>query len=149
MPSGWTSKISALMWCFVRPPSFSSPTCWLHCRSGTACSHPAARWGFRGRSYWIPRSYALALSAKGDSFVRLLKNKSFREDNMTQVGLYAIGTSTILESNKSLDFFQHPRQRHAVLFIQTGSRQLSCSSCLHLAGLRHHRYHLSSIASST
>jgi hypothetical protein len=41
------------------------------------------------------------LSAKGDSFVGLLKNKGFREDNMTKVGLYAIGTYTTLESNKS------------------------------------------------
>ena len=53
------------------------------------------------RSYWIPGSYALALSEKGDSFLRLLKHKGFREENMTKVGLYAIGTSTTLESNKS------------------------------------------------
>jgi hypothetical protein len=31
-----------------------------------------------------------------------LKNKGFKEEKMTQVGLYAIGTSTPLESNKSL-----------------------------------------------
>jgi hypothetical protein len=31
----------------------------------------------------------------------VLKNKDFREENMTKVGLYAIGTSTTLESNKS------------------------------------------------
>jgi hypothetical protein len=54
------------------------------------------------RSYWIPGSYAPALSEKGNSFLRLLKNKGFREESMTKVGLYAIGTSTTLESNKSL-----------------------------------------------
>jgi RNA recognition motif-containing protein len=31
-----------------------------------------------------------------------LKNKGFKEEKMTQVGLYAIGKSTTLESNKSL-----------------------------------------------
>ena len=55
----------------------------------------------RGRSYWIPGSYALALSEKGDLFLSLLKNKGFREESITQVGLYAIGTSMTLESNKS------------------------------------------------
>ena len=32
------------------------------------------------RSYWIPGSYAPALSEKGNSFLRLLKNKGFREE---------------------------------------------------------------------
>ena len=49
----------------------------------------------------MPGSYALALSEKGDLFLSLLKNKGFREESMTKVGLYAIGTSTTLESNKS------------------------------------------------
>jgi hypothetical protein len=31
------------------------------------------------------------------------KNKGFKEESMTKGGSYAIGTSTILESNKSLD----------------------------------------------
>jgi hypothetical protein len=31
-----------------------------------------------------------------------LKNKDFKEEKMTKVELYAIGTSTTLESNKSL-----------------------------------------------
>jgi hypothetical protein len=53
------------------------------------------------RSYWIPGSYAPALSEKGDSFLRLLKNKGFRKESMTKVGLYAIGKSTTLESHKS------------------------------------------------
>src|SRR4029450_11981622 len=57
---------------------------------------------FRPRSYWIPGSYAPTLSENHDSFLRLLKNKGFKEEKMTQVGLYAIGTSTTLESNKSL-----------------------------------------------
>jgi len=31
-----------------------------------------------------------------------LKKKGFKEERVTKVGLYAIGTSTTLESNKSL-----------------------------------------------
>jgi hypothetical protein len=54
------------------------------------------------RSYWIPGSYAPALSEKCNSFLRLLKNKGFKEERMTKVGLHAIGKSTTLESNKSL-----------------------------------------------
>jgi hypothetical protein len=46
--------------------------------------------------------YAPALSEKYNSFLRLLKNKGFKEERMTKVGLYAIGKSTTLESNKSL-----------------------------------------------
>jgi len=42
------------------------------------------------------------LSEKHNSFLRLLKNKGFKEESTTKVGLYAIGTSTTLESNKSL-----------------------------------------------
>ena len=53
------------------------------------------------RSYWIPGAYAPALSEKCNSFLRLLKNKGFKEERMTKVGLYAIGKSTTLESNKS------------------------------------------------
>ncbi len=51
--------------------------------------------GFRG-------AYAPMLSEKRGSFLRLLKNKGFKEESMTKVGLYAIGQSTTLESNKSL-----------------------------------------------
>src|SRR4029453_17534289 len=54
------------------------------------------------RSYWIPGSYAPALSEKCNSLLRLLKNKGFKEESMTKVGVYAIDTSTTLESNKSL-----------------------------------------------
>jgi hypothetical protein len=43
------------------------------------------------RSYWIPGSYAPALSENRNSFLRLLKNKDFKEERMTKVGLYAIG----------------------------------------------------------
>jgi hypothetical protein len=46
------------------------------------------------------------LSEKGNSFLRLLKNKGFREESMTKVGVDAIGTSTTLESNKSLNPLQ-------------------------------------------
>jgi hypothetical protein len=42
------------------------------------------------------------LSEKRNSFLRLLKNKGFKEERMTKVGLHAIGKSTTLESNKSL-----------------------------------------------
>jgi hypothetical protein len=55
------------------------------------------------RSYWIPGSYAPTLSENHNSFLRLLKNKDFKEESMTQVALDAIGTSTTLESNKSPD----------------------------------------------
>jgi hypothetical protein len=54
------------------------------------------------RSYWIPGSYAPALSEKRNSFLRPLKNKGFKKESMTKVGLYAISKSTTLESNKSL-----------------------------------------------
>jgi hypothetical protein len=37
--------------------------------------------------------------------LRLLKKKGFKEENMTQVGWYAIGTATTLESNKSLSCY--------------------------------------------
>jgi hypothetical protein len=53
------------------------------------------------RSYWIPGSYAPTLSKNRNSFLKLLKNKGFKEEGMTKVGLYAIGKSTTLESNKS------------------------------------------------
>ena len=53
------------------------------------------------RSYWIPGSYAPTLSKNRNSFLRLLKNKGFKEERMTKVGLYAIDKSTTLESNKS------------------------------------------------
>jgi len=40
------------------------------------------------------------LSEKGNSLLRLLNNKGFREESMTKVELDAIGTSTTLKSNK-------------------------------------------------
>jgi hypothetical protein len=43
------------------------------------------------------------LSEKHNSFLRLLKNKGFKEERMIKVGVYAIGKSTTLESNKSLE----------------------------------------------
>jgi hypothetical protein len=42
------------------------------------------------------------LSENRNSFLRLLKNKGFKDERMTKVGLCAIGQSTTLESNKSL-----------------------------------------------
>jgi hypothetical protein len=41
------------------------------------------------------------VSEKGNSFIRLLKNKGFKEERRTAVALYPIGTSTPPESNKS------------------------------------------------
>jgi hypothetical protein len=60
------------------------------------------QWVILHRSYWIPGSYAPAWSEKHNSFLRLFKNKGLKGESMTKVGLYAIGTSTTLESNKSL-----------------------------------------------
>jgi len=37
-----------------------------------------------------------------------LKKKGFKEERVTKVGLYAIGTSTTLESNKSLASYDGP-----------------------------------------
>ena len=63
---------------------------------------------FTDRSYWIPGSYAPALYENRNSFLRLLKNKGFKEERMTKVGLYALGSSTTLESNKSPAVNVHP-----------------------------------------
>jgi hypothetical protein len=43
-----------------------------------------------------------ALFEKHNSFLRPLKKKGFKEERVTTMGWYAIGTSTTLESNKSL-----------------------------------------------
>jgi hypothetical protein len=43
------------------------------------------------------------LSENQNSFLRPLKNKGFKEERVTKIGLYAIGKSTTLESNKSQD----------------------------------------------
>jgi hypothetical protein len=53
-------------------------------------------------SYWIPGSYAPTLSENRNAFLRPLKKKGFKEERVTKVGLYDIGKSTTLESNKSL-----------------------------------------------
>ena len=62
-------------------------------------------------SYWIPGSSAPALPEKQDALLRLWKTKDFKEESMTQVGLYAIGTATTLESNKSLHGYHYPLSR--------------------------------------
>ena len=59
-------------------------------------------WLMSKRSYRIPGAFAPRLSKKRNAFLRLLKNKDFKEESMPKVGLYAIGISTTLESNKSL-----------------------------------------------
>ena len=43
-----------------------------------------------------------ALSEKHNSFLGPLKKKGFKEERVTTMGLYNIGKSTTLESNKSL-----------------------------------------------
>ena len=58
------------------------------------------------RSYWIPGSYASLLSKKCNVFLSPLKNKGFKEEIVTKIGLYDLVTSTTLESNKSLAEFQ-------------------------------------------
>jgi hypothetical protein len=75
------------------------------------------------RSYWISGSYAPALSEKHNSFLRLLKNKDFKEESMTKVGLDAIGTSTTLESNKSQQQMQWSKLG-AHLLLQTRVKTL-------------------------
>jgi len=65
---------------------------------------------FQNRSYWIPGSYAPALSEKQNACLRLWKNKGFKEENVTKFGVDAIGMSTTLESNKSLQ--EHVRFTH-------------------------------------
>ena len=69
-------------------------------------------WSLAGRSYWIPGSYAPALSEKGNSWLRLLNNKGFREESMTKVELDAIGTSTTLESTKSQGYNKDEEVNH-------------------------------------
>ena len=70
---------------------------------------------FNERSSWILGSYAPALSEKHHLFLRLLKNQGFKDESRTKVGLYAIGTSTTLESNKSQIVNSIPLQRHLYL----------------------------------
>jgi hypothetical protein len=45
------------------------------------------------------------LSENQNSFLRPLKNKGFKEERVTKIGLYAIGKSTTLESNKSQEAY--------------------------------------------
>src|SRR5215510_10488513 len=74
---------------------------WWHRRylqEGNTSSRPLA---LRTRSYWIPGSYAPTWSEKRTSVFRPLKKKGFKEERVTTIGLYNIGTSTTLESNKS------------------------------------------------
>src|SRR5262252_4123055 len=69
-------------------------------------------------------------------YVRPLKKKGFKEDRVTTIGLYDIGTSTTLESNKSLHWntmlFAQSCQRGAAKMMSwsmdTAERSLSCSA---------------------
>jgi hypothetical protein len=39
--------------------------------------------------------------SRNTNHLKLLQNKGFKEESMTKIELYALGTSTPLESNKS------------------------------------------------
>jgi hypothetical protein len=41
-----------------------------------------------------------------------LKKKGFKKERVTAIGLYDMGTSTALESNKSLTWIHDQRARH-------------------------------------
>jgi hypothetical protein len=56
---------------------------------------------FPWRSYRILGAYAPPLSEKRNSFLRPLKQKGFPKKIVTKAGVYDLGTSTTLESNKS------------------------------------------------
>ena len=62
------------------------------------------------------------MSENHDSFLRLLENKDLKEERMTQVELYAIGTSTTLDCNKSLYGItpSSPRGEHTLLSLRHG-----------------------------
>jgi len=61
---------------------------------------PLHLWLGLRRSSWMPGASAPALSEKRNAFFRLWKKKGLKEEHMTQVGWYAIGTATTLASNK-------------------------------------------------
>jgi hypothetical protein len=57
------------------------------------------------------------LSEKRNAFSGLLNHKGSKEERKTKVGLDAIGTSTPLESNKSLHAYAktvHPNSRRSL-----------------------------------
>jgi hypothetical protein len=59
-------------------------------RTDQADALPTAE-SMEARSYWIPGSYAPTLPENRNSFLRLLKNKGFKEERITKVWLYTIG----------------------------------------------------------
>jgi hypothetical protein len=79
--------------------------------------------GVDSESYWIPGSYAPALSEKPNSFLRLLKNRGFKEKRITKIRFYPIGTSTTLESNKS-----HCYKLSEVVYMRKLSQSITCLS---------------------
>src|SRR5262249_8957265 len=87
----------------IRPSTVTGRSCGVGCaRIGAYPKRNSpSTWGSSSRSYWIPGSYAPVLSEKGNAFSGLLKNKGFKEERKTKVGLDAIDKSTTLESNKS------------------------------------------------
>jgi hypothetical protein len=71
------------------------------CRSTEAGTQGPCQ-GNRIRSSWIPGSSAPTWSEHRNSFLRALKTKGFTKERVTKVRVYDRGTSTTLESNKSL-----------------------------------------------
>ena len=71
-------------------------------------------------------------SEKGNAFSGLLKNKDFKEERKTKVGLDAIDTSTTLESNKG-----HLRLLHMAVVSRnlpsSGLSAPSTSQALHIS----------------
>jgi hypothetical protein len=55
--------------------------------------HPELARDFAVRSYWIPGSYIFTLSERRNPFLRPLKKKGFKEERITTMGVYDIGTS--------------------------------------------------------
>src|SRR5688500_2416298 len=88
------------------------------------------------RSYWLPGVYAPTWSEKRPSCVRLLKNKGFQGGRTTKVGVYALGTSTTLASNKSragIDLASL-RAKNPILHLRT--------ACATVSGRRYHAMHV-------
>src|SRR5215831_9905901 len=83
--------LRGLMW---GRPSMGSPCPQIGMRS--RCS------GLGRRSYWIPGSSTPTASEKRSPFLKPLQNKVFQESRVTTIALDDIGTSTTLESNKSV-----------------------------------------------
>jgi len=77
-----------------------------------------------GRSYWIPGSYTPTASEKRSPFLKPLKNKVFQESRLTTIALDDIGTSTTLESNKSVLVYHYPFESVLLLAVFVQNERL-------------------------